>query len=319
MTPVLSTPWSVCKCSQPCKPSWCCAGRCYLKSQSSNPALLQLLKAEMGRQNCVVAQWIQKLFGFHASAAVAAVKATVPRAISTTVGDNWGSCSWSGYSKRKRDLQTQSFKTPAFVKILVTLYTTLQVLANSYTGTLSLSCSSVFLWVPVMWIQSFSWTLKNRQLWNKNTSASAGGGWSDRNINYAWMHNKIIFRKWENHLGMKKMGLFLLYGTVKLLWTWTKCTSQWCWCKWTETMFTCSEALVCISVKESGFATDPSRKVILTSCLTACKAIGQIVFHIFEIWIQGQSWTVILLLKELHQARERCRFWTSLNFKAWSL
>lgn len=204
MTLVLSTPWSVCKCS----PSWCCAGRCCLKSQSSNPALLQLLKAEMGRQNCVVAQWIQKLFGFHASAAVVAVKATVPRAISTTVGDNWGSCSWSGYSKRKRDLQTQSFKTPAFVKILVTLYTTLQVLANSYTGTLSLSCSSVSLWVPVMWIQSFSWTLKNRQLWNKNTSASAGGGWSDRNINYAWMHNKIIFRKWENHLGMKKMGFF---------------------------------------------------------------------------------------------------------------
>lgn len=206
----------------------------------------------MGRKSCLAAHWIRELFGFHASAAVAAVKAPVPRAISTTVGDNQGSFSWSEYSQRKKDLQRHSFKTPAFIKIMVTLCMTLQVLADSYTGMLSLSCSALSLWVPVMWIQSFSWTLKNGQLWNKNTSASAGSGWSDRNIHYAWMHYNTIFRKWENHLGMKKWDFFLLYDTVKLLWAWTKSTSQsWCWCKWTETMFTCSEALVCISVAGS--------------------------------------------------------------------
>lgn len=47
----------------------------------------------MGRKKefCPLAHWIQKLFGFHALAAVAAVKTAVPRAIPTTVdviGDN---------------------------------------------------------------------------------------------------------------------------------------------------------------------------------------------------------------------------------------
>lgn len=44
---------------------------------------------------------------------------------------------------KKRDLQTCSFKTPEFIKILVTVYLTLQVLAVLYTGMLPLPCSSL--------------------------------------------------------------------------------------------------------------------------------------------------------------------------------
>lgn len=109
--------------------------------------------------------------------------------------------------------------------------------------------NAVSLQVLVMSIQSFSWTLENKQLWSK--SPSAANGWSDRNLNYARIHSNKIFRKWENHQGMKKEAFFHLYYVVRLFWTWAKSTSQWCWYKLTETTFTHSETLTCISVTES--------------------------------------------------------------------
>jgi len=90
MTPVLS-PWSVSKRSQPRKPSLYWASRCHLKSHSKNCSVAACESRNREEELCPLAHWIQKLFGFHALAAVAAVKSTVPRAIPTTVdvvGDN---------------------------------------------------------------------------------------------------------------------------------------------------------------------------------------------------------------------------------------
>lgn len=144
--------------------------------------------------------------------------------------------------------------------------------------------------------QSFSWTLKNKQLWNKSPSVSAGSGWSDRNLNYAQIHGNIEFRKWENHQGLKN-GLF--YDIVKLFWMWAKSTHQWCWCKLIEAVFTYSETLTCMltrvtqSVTWSTVCTYPNGNVIFTSCLIACKATKQLssMSLQFEFRARSELWS----------------------------
>lgn len=116
-------------CLNAVSPSIHWASICHLKSQSSNHSIAAV-KDRSGEEGlCPVAGWIQKPFGSHAVAAVAAFKATVPRAISTIV-DITGDNSAEQEISQGRDLQTCSFKTPEFIKILVTVYLTLQVLAD---------------------------------------------------------------------------------------------------------------------------------------------------------------------------------------------
>lgn len=192
-----------------------CSGRCHLKAQSSNCSTAAF-KDRNGEEGTVGLHT-----GFESSLASMhqqLLQLSKPQfqELSPLLQGIIRDHSDDQNTPRGREIFRHILFKLAFIKILVTFCMTLQVLADSYTEMLSLSCSSLSLRVPVMWIQSFSWTLKNRQLWNKNTSA--GSGWSDRNINYTWMHNNTIFRKWENHLGMKKMlFFFLLCDTMKLL------------------------------------------------------------------------------------------------------
>lgn len=226
-----------------------CSGRCHLKAQSSNCSTAAF-KDRNGEEGTVGLHT-----GFESSLASMhqqLLQLSKPQfqELSPLLQGIIRDHSDDQNTPRGREIFRHILFKLAFIKILVTFCMTLQVHADSYTEMLSLSCSSLSLRVPVMWIQSFSWTLKNRQLWNKNTSASSG--WSDRNINYTWMHNNTIFRKWENHLGMKKMFFFFFFVILWNCSVWTQTTSQWwCWCKWTETMFTCSEAIVCIGVMGS--------------------------------------------------------------------